>query len=367
MRIKLWLLTAALGAAAVAIGGAAGASSKGKASGVRVLRTEGIVDFSAAGDRVAVAAERPGSAGNPRCEYIIVWNPRARRSVHWRTQRCPQEATSGGQGLLEVALDRNVVGWLGFDAGNDQELFLQARRVTGLKAKGKIRSVAYAENGNGAGEDPNGSYLGNLFGKGDLFGFNFWSFCEPYEGNDCQPVGVYDQALEMIDGTAHSATVASGTSSYPLVATDGTRFATQVGDTVNIFDASGTLLKTVQITPGAHHGVALEGDVLTVMTGGKLEAYSIQSGALTSSIQTPSSKAVLTDLQSGVAVYVAGKTVHVVRLSDGRDRKLAHAPRTPVGAQLEQAGLSYAYNKGPGLRHGRVVFVPWRTVQARLG
>src|SRR5213595_3396041 len=108
MRIKLWMLTAVVGATAVLIAGAAGASLKSKPSATRVLKTYGIVDFSAAGGRVAAAAQKPGA--NPRCEYIIVWNARARRSLRWRLQKCPLEAESGGQGLLEVALDGTFVG-----------------------------------------------------------------------------------------------------------------------------------------------------------------------------------------------------------------------------------------------------------------
>jgi hypothetical protein len=180
-------------------------------------------------------------------------------------------------------------------------------------------------------------------------------------------VGVYNQDVKAIPTTGPPATVATGAAAYPLVALDEDHFATEQGDAVSLFDSSGTLLRTIAITPGKHRGFALDGSILAVLTGGKLEAYNIDTGQLVSSATVASKSAVLTDLQSGLAVYLAGRRVHVVRLADGRDRVLARTRKAVLGAQLERPGLWYAFNARRGARRGRVVFIPWRTVRAKLG
>jgi hypothetical protein len=66
----------------------------------------------------------------------------------------------------------------------------------------------------------------------------------------------------------------------------------------------------------------------------------------------------LRDAEGGAALYTAGPSIHVLRLSDGRDRVL-RAVRGLVDAQLEPSGLFYAFDKpGGGVKPGRVTFVP---------
>jgi hypothetical protein len=65
-------------------------------------------------------------------------------------------------------------------------------------------------------------------------------------------------------------------------------------------------------------------------------------------------------VQSGIAVYVLKKAVHLLRLSDGRDVVLLRAARGPVHGQLEAPGLFWSHAS-------RVEFVPMRAVRAALG
>jgi hypothetical protein len=62
------------------------------------------------------------------------------------------------------------------------------------------------------------------------------------------------------------------------------------------------------------------------------------------------------DVPGNVAVYLAGRAVHELRLDDGRDSVVARAPRgsTLLDAQIEKHFLAYAYRGGPG-GPGRVV------------
>jgi hypothetical protein len=55
-------------------------------------------------------------------------------------------------------------------------------------------------------------------------------------------------------------------------------------------------------------------------------------------------------------VYSVGGAIHVLRLSDGRDRVVAKTTKL-VDAQLEPSGLFYADNSGKGPKPGRVTSV----------
>lgn len=63
------------------------------------------------------------------------------------------------------------------------------------------------------------------------------------------------------------------------------------------------------------------------------------------------------ETRRGVSVALHGRVVRVRRLADGTTRTIA-APRPVVDAELENAGLFYAYNTS-GRRPGRIRFVPF--------
>ena len=73
---------------------------------------------------------------------------------------------------------------------------------------------------------------------------------------------------------------------------------------------------------------------------------------------------------SQLLVFAKGRqysrsAVHVVRLSDGRDRVLsAGGQGPPVDAQLGKRGLFYEYNQLYTQKPGRVLFVPAGRLQA---
>src|SRR5205807_1186052 len=74
----------------------------------------------------------------------------------------------------------------------------------------------------------------------------------------------------------------------------------------------------------------------------------------------------LADVESGIAVYRAGDALHLLRLSDGRDR-IFRQVKGLTDAQLEPGGLFYAYNvPAGGAKPGRVTFVPFAQVAAAL-
>ena len=73
------------------------------------------------------------------------------------------------------------------------------------------------------------------------------------------------------------------------------------------------------------------------------------------------------DVQGDLVVYETGGAIHMLRLSDGRDK----APRLPgatpeLDAGLEPSGLFVSWNKMHDRRPGRLAFVPLHALSARL-
>jgi hypothetical protein len=72
----------------------------------------------------------------------------------------------------------------------------------------------------------------------------------------------------------------------------------------------------------------------------------------------------LAGVSGGLAVYVTPSQVHVLRLSDGRDRLLA-ATKGVADAQITPAGVFYAAIRKPAY-NGVVTFVPLGRVLRKL-
>ena len=364
---KLAALAVTTGALVLGAGGSAASTAA-----PRTLWTTGTVaGIAADGARVAVSTTQLPKL----CDRVVVSNPVARTSIHWSAQtNCPGDGTSGGQALLGAALAGTRIAWLEAAGGNDQELMIRTASLTGVK---KAKLVAFQTNGNGAGGDPEGGYLGNLHGDGSLLAYNSWQFCNDHTGVELPPrppctlltKGIIAQKLWKTTSSGGESLVKTGPLSYPLVAADGGRLAVQddAAAKVTILDAAGHVLKTIAIKPGSHRGTALNGAQLAVLTGATIDVYSTQTGAPTTSLPASGAAPALTDLQSGLALYTTGRQVHAVRLSDGRNRVVATSPTALRGAQLESTGLWYAYNLASGTTRGRVVFLPWAAVQTALG
>ncbi len=110
---------------------------------------------------------------------------------------------------------------------------------------------------------------------------------------------------------------------------------------------------------------ALSGSLLAVQRGDSLELYDAVSGELERT-RPLAAGGILTDLEGTLAAYLVGTTVRVLDLETGLEALFSTSASGPVDAELEPAGLAYAYNRG-GAKPGRVVFKPTRELVARLG
>ena len=78
------------------------------------------------------------------------------------------------------------------------------------------------------------------------------------------------------------------------------------------------------------------------------------------------------DYANGLVALIHGNSIHVLRMSDGKD-VVAARPQgkgidgLSVGAEIEPQGLYYTYTRSTSCcRTGHVVFVPWKTLQGLL-
>jgi hypothetical protein len=189
----------------------------------------------------------------------------------------------------------------------------------------------------------------NLYGEGGLLVYNTKA----------------PARLWRIEGRQQSL-IRSGPSILPVVSVEGGRVAILREDVglVDIRGDDGRILDRVGIGKGSVGAVVLTGDRLVVQRNGRLLVFDVESGALVRSIRLRPgglAKAHLRDAAGGYAVYLAGIAIHVVRLSDGRDRALELEREARwVDVQLEPQGLFYGYNEVDTTRPGRLAFVALR-------
>jgi hypothetical protein len=124
---------------------------------------------------------------------------------------------------------------------------------------------------------------------------------------------------------------------------------------LTVYDMSGKLLWRTPGVSGVLRGWIV-GNSVVVQRGRSVQVYSAGSGVIPTRSLPKGAR--LNDVAGGLALYTVGSSVHLLRLSDGRDRRLV-TTKGLVGAQLTPAGVFYAYNlPGTGANQGRVIFVP---------
>jgi hypothetical protein len=108
--------------------------------------------------------------------------------------------------------------------------------------------------------------------------------------------------------------------------------------------------------------LALSGNTLAATTGnGRLLVYSVSTGRRLNSWALPP-RAGHVDLQYGVAVVTAGRSVYAINVASGRTVRLAMAPVAPR-AQIEPIGVVYAYSTDG---RGTAKFVPMSRVESAV-
>ncbi len=372
---------ASLSFAALAGGAATGATHSAIPGTARRFSARGtIVRLAADGDRVAVSTRGIKNA----CDRILVWNAHARtfRRFVARTH-CPNSGVPVFEFVGEIALGGGRLAWIEGAGGINLELSLYVAPLSGGPKSSK--RLDFASNGNGAGGDADGDYLGQLLGADALLLYNSWHVCT-WTFNDgmaspgCPVDGGVSQEKLLRIGGGKPVQVTSGPSALRLAAVGGGRLALLTkgatmanGDSLAIRSARGVLVATIAAKPGeAIRRVALSASRLVVQRSHALDVYDPATGEAVTTLALGSDLPLqLAGTGAGLALLKGLHRLRLVRLSDGKRVTLPLATAVskcfcPVDAKLTGSGLFYAYNVRKSSARGRIVFWPNAQLLARF-
>jgi Tol biopolymer transport system component len=153
-------------------------------------------------------------------------------------------------------------------------------------------------------------------------------------------------------------------------AVDGKRVLTVTPTgVVRTLSLSGSVLHTWSLGKGVVT-TRLRGRVLAVQQGTTVDAYDAKTGAKRQSRELRTDGGpppILLGVQGDLVVYKTGGAIHLLRLSDGRDKALLIPGAAPwFDASLEPGGLFVSWNKMHDRRPGRMAFISLRTIAGRL-
>jgi Tol biopolymer transport system component len=302
--------------------------------GDTLLATHRISYLAADGTRVAVAY--PGALN-----CLEVWNTTSPTIVRYAASSCADPD------VLETSLAGTRVAWLAYDQGI--HVYFDLYTSTPARPAPVDASSLYDD------------YEADLAGDSSLLVFDEWAQWRTLGGKAYKAAG----ALLKIDGS-RAVRIRSESGGLTVLSVDGGRIAVERSDgPIEIVGASGTLERTLPFPRDAVHAAALTGTTLAVDEGPAVAVYDITTGKLEHTWPKPSSEK-LTDAAGGIAITLAGRTIHLLKLSDGLSTTLTPPGSGGTHAQIEPAGLYYSYTLPGNPRPGRVAFVPMRTV-LRLG
>ena len=128
---------------------------------------------------------------------------------------------------------------------------------------------------------------------------------------------------------------------------------------VVVASATGRTLRRLTYGRNEVRDAAVDGDRLVVLLQRRLAVHSLATGRRiaswpVSAVPPPR----LEGASRGLAVYVAGLAIHLVRLEDGREVVVSLPDAAePAYAAVTPAGLFYSYTNPRRVPAGRVVFV----------
>lgn len=345
------------------------AHSSTSADSSTVFSTPGLIKKLAAdGARAAVVTTAPKS----NCGTIVVWTAPGRTSTSLKAHGCPSILCSAVC-VGNVALGAGRVAWGTYAGGNSLEFDVWTARLSG----GAAKDIDFASNNNGAGGDPNGSYLGPVFGGGALLAYNQWTICDPVadpHAGLCSPVDpdthhvLAKDQLKLISAAGKKMVVKQRTGAYRLEAVGGGRMAVQSADEVTVLAPSSVVLATVlTVQRDAPRALALSKRWLAVERKSTLDFIDPANGVEGPSFALGTAAPLrLAGVNSKLAVLSSANKLVLVRVSDGKQRSVTLARRPIVDARLTEAGLFYAYNVPRAAAQGRIVFERTAKLLARF-
>lgn len=301
------------------------------------------------GSRVAYAVQQPG-----RCPRVLLWTlPRGGTVQLSGKATCAQGATSTGRGIGQLALAGSRAAWVSNSGGNTES---DDVLLTAAAPRPHEVVLSRAHRVGDVDGTLTGNWLGGLAGHGSLLVYSRWS-------TDAAG-GLTVGNLRSITGT-RTRLLSGEKESVISHSVDAGRIAVvREGGDVGVYTAAGTPVTSVQ--PRSVKAVALAAGRLAVLTReSTLEVYDARTGALRGTWPVAAGAQPFLDASGDIAVYVSWRTLHALRLDTGKDVVLARKTRAIVAAQIEPAGVAFAWN---GFRtggfYGNIAFLPSSVVSA---
>jgi hypothetical protein len=333
-----------------------------------------VSELAADGGRVAILVRtKTGSCARDR---VAVWAPRTRSFVPIGASACVG-STSTGAGLFSVGLAGTRVAYVQFAGGNTRELQL---RLASLR-RPRPATVASASFGV---DEVQGTEIGRVSGDGSLLAFDWWSQCLPCAAPIAPRASIF-RVVSSGGAACPNAGLGALPRCRPLVSAAASLRLLAVGGGLTVMrsgdDVAVRALEGMAVYSGAFAGLRaarIDARILLVLTRvgtqSSLWTVDLSSGLRSGPWLLPAAKSAgdevcgdpsgcrpaplrLADYQNGVAVYVLGRVVHLLRLSDRRDVAIRAPGVGPVHAQLEPPGLFYSYSPAGNPSRGRVAFV----------
>ena len=338
-----------LGAVVVIVAALATTATSAPTAHIQTIDTRGEIEVVAADGRL-VAYDVHAAADCNRIHVLDLSTGRAR--VVTGPITCEADSTSTGGGVRELVLAGSRLAWIVNLGGNTEsaDTLLTARLGTSRE-----HVVASALRVGDADGELNGGRLANLAGDGDLLVLNRWK--------TKKGVTVSATIRRLTGGLTRLHT---GNDSLDVQAVDSGRIAVlEDSGAVTIRDAEGAMLST--FTPvRAVREVALRKDYVVALEPRRLDVRRTTDGEVVRTIAIPPGARDL-DIHANIATFVVGSVLYGVRLATGRRVVLATAPKAIVDAQIDDAGVVYAFNRVTGVDgRGTLVVVPLSLVQARF-
>ena len=161
--------------------------------------------------------------------------------------------------------------------------------------------------------------------------------------------------VSRVNGRYRPVAIAVG-SGAPHVAVDGARVAV-------LWPDGKARVGARSFEVGRARSIALQGDELVALAGGRLEVFRVSSGRRVHTWSVPRAAHSL-DLQDGVATFARGRDVVALDTANGHAAMVARSSGMLIGAQIEAPGLVYAWTSGS---RGGARFVTTRTIDLALG
>jgi hypothetical protein len=274
------------------------------------------------------------------CGAVWLWRPGAPARRLGPTPCGP--ATSTGRGLYGLSFGARAAVWVTYTGGNIREHSVWLAR--GLKRATRIKWVTH--------DVDSPSPL--LIGEGGTFAIG---------------TELYVATSGLVGSWQLEGPPAAVAASDPYV------LVRRQDGPIVVYDRSGG---PIEARFDYQRGVALatksSGAHIVVLRRGVLDVLDVARGLLRSwplpaarsygddhcgRVSCPLAALRLADLQGQLALYIRGREVHVLRVSDGKDVVIRRAAVGPVHAQLEPSGLSYSAGRG-------VYFIPRPELDRRL-